>query len=119
MYANYPDVAVTEVSYKNLSDSELDLDEEYSNAYSLDASRANPESKPYDFWSFQGASLAWGLDYILPISDGFEQENWMGVQPETLDRRGSSPGGPLDPIHRNSHCSPGNKAPTALFSGTG
>ena len=84
LYANYPDVAITEASYKNLSDSELSLDTEFSSSYSLDASRANPGSKPYDFWSFQGASLAWGLDYILPISEGFEQENWMGVQAGTL-----------------------------------
>ncbi len=84
MYANYPDVAVTEVSYKNLSASAISLESEFSSSYCLDASLANPESKPYDFWSFQGASIAWGLDYILPISDGFEQENWMGVQNETL-----------------------------------
>lgn len=82
-YPNYPDVAICQVSYKNLSTFEVKLESEYSNFYRLDASLANPENKASDFWSFQGASEAWGKDYIVRITDGFEQANWMGVQADT------------------------------------
>ncbi|UCE08533.1 MAG: alpha-galactosidase, partial [bacterium] len=35
------------------------------------------------FWSFQGSAIDWGKDYIFPISDGFAQDNWMGLQPDS------------------------------------
>jgi alpha-galactosidase len=40
-------------------------------------------AKPWEFWSFQGSSLEWGKDYIIPIGPAFHQENDMGVQPAT------------------------------------
>ncbi|MCD4710711.1 MAG: alpha-galactosidase, partial [Bacteroidales bacterium] len=83
LYENYPDIAVSSASYKNLGASDMVIEMDYSNYYRLDATQVDPGDQPFDFWSFQGASIAWGLDYIFKIEDGFEQENWMGVQPET------------------------------------
>lgn len=83
LYDKYPNSALTSASYKNLGTSNVVLDQVLSNYFVMDASVSDPKNKPYDFWSFQGASIAWGLDYIIPITDGFRQENWMGVQPET------------------------------------
>ncbi|NOY95997.1 MAG: alpha-galactosidase [Chlorobi bacterium] len=83
LYEKYPDVAILYAEYKNLGDSAIVIQKDYSNYLRLDASLANDSLNPYDFWSFQGASIAWGVDYIIKIKDGFKQENWMGVQPET------------------------------------
>lgn len=84
IYDNYPTVAISSASYKNLGSSPKLIETDYNMYYQLDASRLNPDAKPHDFWSFQGSSLAWGMDYILKIDEDFDQKNWMGVQPETL-----------------------------------
>ncbi len=83
IYEKYPNVAVQYAVYKNMGDSVIHVDKDYSEYYRLDASRVNPGDRPFDFWSFQGSSLGWGLDYILPVKENFSQVNWMGVQPET------------------------------------
>lgn len=83
LYDNYPDAALITASYKNTGTSDVTVDKTVSNYFLLDASVSDPKNKPYDYWSFQGASVAWGLDYVIKIDEGFSQENWMGVQPET------------------------------------
>ncbi|MBE9512186.1 MAG: alpha-galactosidase [Bacteroidetes bacterium] len=83
LYDRYPDVAITYAEYKNLGSADLTINKNYCNYFRLDASSVNADDNPYDFWSFQGASIAWGLDYIMKINNGFKQDNWMGVQPET------------------------------------
>ncbi len=83
IYDDYPSAAIQYATYQNLGDKDLNINKSWSGYYRLDASQVNSRSKPYDFWSFQGSSLAWGLDYVLQIKDGFDQQNWMGVQPET------------------------------------
>ncbi|MCA1759874.1 MAG: alpha-galactosidase, partial [Bacteroidales bacterium] len=83
IYDNHPDAALITASYKNTGTSDVTVDKTVSNYFRLDASVSDPKNKPYDYWSFQGASVAWGLDYVIKIDEGFSQENWMGVQPET------------------------------------
>ncbi len=83
VYPEYPNTAIQYVTYTNLGSSPIRIDTVYSQYYRMDASQVDPQSKPYDFWSFQGSSLAWGEDYIIHISDGFNHPNWMGVQPGT------------------------------------
>ncbi|OFX41921.1 MAG: hypothetical protein A2X03_07230 [Bacteroidetes bacterium GWA2_40_15] len=82
-YDKYPDAAITSASYKNLGNAGIAIDTDYSCYFRMDASRINPGNKPSDFWSFQGSSLNWGVDYIIKIDAGFKQENFMGVQPVT------------------------------------
>lgn len=81
LYDKYPDVAIMTASYRNTGTSEIILEQSVSNYFLLDASTEDPQNNPYDFWSYQGASVAWGADYIIQIKDGFRQKNWMGVQP--------------------------------------
>ncbi len=83
IYDNYPNAALTSASYKNIGSSNVTIDKTFSNFYRMDASQSNAKNKPFDFWSFQGASIAWGLDYVIKIEEGFKQENWMGVHPDT------------------------------------
>jgi alpha-galactosidase len=83
LYEDFPDAAIISASYRNIGAASMKIDQSVSNYFQLDASQVNPQNKPYDFWSFQGAAVAWGLDYVIKIDEGFSQENWMGVQPDT------------------------------------
>ncbi len=83
MYEAYPDVAVFRSTYTNAGSQEVTVDSVYSNYLALDASLANDGNQPYDFWSYQGSSIEWGIDYIFKLDSNFKRENWMGVQPET------------------------------------
>lgn len=83
LYNNYPDAAISYAMYKNTGDKEFIIDADYSNCFQMDASLVDKGSQPCDFWSFQGSSLEWGIDYITKIEAGFKQENYMGVQAKT------------------------------------
>ncbi len=83
LYDKFPNTAIQYAQYKNTGSRTIHIDKDYSGFYRLDASLVKPDSQPFDFWSFQGSSLSWGLDYIIHITDGFDHENWMGVQPKT------------------------------------
>lgn len=83
LYNNYPDAAISYATYKNTGDKEFVIDADFSNCFQMDASLVDKRSQPCDFWSFQGSSLEWGIDYITRIVAGFKQENYMGVQPIT------------------------------------
>lgn len=83
IYDNFPNAALTSATFKNIGSSDVTIDKTISNFYRMDASQLNAQNKPFDYWSFQGASIAWGLDYVIKIEEGFKQENWMGVQPDT------------------------------------
>ena len=82
-YEKYPDAAITKAFYRNLGETGITIEKDYSCCFKMDASLMNKENKTYDFWSFQGASLTWGIDYIIQIKEGFKQDNYMGVQPVT------------------------------------
>lgn len=83
LYDDFPDAALISAVYRNVGKSEIAVDEMISNYFSLDASLMDSENQPYDFWSYQGASIAWGQDYVISIKEDFSQTNWMGVQAET------------------------------------
>ena len=82
-YEDFSKAALISVSYKNTGSSDVIIDQSVSSHFRLDASQTNRQNKPYDFWSYQGASIDWGLDDVVKIEDGFKQDNWMGVQPVT------------------------------------
>ena len=82
-YEAFPEAALISASYKNVGSSDINIDQAVSNHFRLDASQANRQNKPYDYWSYQGASIDWGVDYIFKLTAGFKQNNWMGVQPDS------------------------------------
>ena len=45
----------------------------------MDASLADAKAKPYQMWSFQGASVNWGKDEISPIPAKFARQNVMAA----------------------------------------
>lgn len=79
LYDRYPAAAILSASYENTGNKELMINRSVSNFFRLDASQHNPQKCAFDFWSYQGASISWGADYVIPITDKFQQDNWMGV----------------------------------------
>ena len=79
VFDDFPNVAVISSSYKNGSQRELKVDKVVALRQRLNASLIDAKAKPYQMWSFQGASLNWGNDEILPISAKFAQANVMAA----------------------------------------
>ena len=79
VYDDFPNLAVLSTSYRNTSASDLKLDKVIAQWHRLDASLLDAKAKPYQMWSFQGASVNWGNDEILPIPAKFAQENLMAA----------------------------------------
>lgn len=73
-YDTLPGFVVTEVYYLNTSDSDLIVDQWINQSYAIPKSSANPA-----FWSFQGSSNADRDDWIRPVSEGYYNRNYMGM----------------------------------------
>jgi alpha-galactosidase len=78
VYDEFPSVAVTTVSYKNVGAEEIKIDKVVTQRHRLNAALADSAVAPYDLWSFQGSSYDWGKDEILRISKCFTRPNVMG-----------------------------------------
>jgi alpha-galactosidase len=79
VYDDFSNLAVLSTLYKNNSASDLKLDKVIALRHRLDASLADARAKPYQMWSFQGASVNWGDNEILPIPAKFARENVMAA----------------------------------------
>lgn len=78
VYDDFPNLAVLSTAYKNAGTADLKLDKVVTQRHQLDASLSDSKAKPYEMWSFQGASIDWGKNEILPLSAKFAQQNVMG-----------------------------------------
>jgi alpha-galactosidase len=78
VYDDFPQMAVTTTTYRNTGSSAQKLDLVETQRHRLDARQADSAVNATDMWSFQGASIDWGKDEILPIPAAFHQENVMG-----------------------------------------
>lgn len=79
VYDDFPNLAVTAVAYKNVGSTDLKLDRVVADRHRLSAALADPKAEPFDLWSFQGSSYAWGKDDVIHISKNFSQPNLMGA----------------------------------------
>jgi alpha-galactosidase len=77
IYERYPSMAFFTVSYTNNSTSPIKIAKWVNNNYTLAAK--NPDNKQADFWSYQGASYADRRDWVSPLTPGFSQQNYMGM----------------------------------------
>ena len=73
-YQDFPNMAIYQVNYINLSKEDVLIDEWISHNYTV---KQNMNDSM--FWSFQGSSTDARADWILPVQQGFEQENYMGM----------------------------------------
>ena len=78
VYDDFPSMAIVSTAYKNSGGSEVKLDKVVTQRHTFDATLSDKNANPYQMWSFQGSSIDWGKDEILPIPAKFSQENVMG-----------------------------------------
>ena len=79
VYDDFPNMAIMSTAYKNTGTSDLRLGRILTQRHKLNASLAKADEKSYQMWSFQGASVDWGKDEILPIPAKYSQPNVMGA----------------------------------------
>jgi alpha-galactosidase len=73
-YDDFPNLFLIDVSYKNTSSVPLEINKWVNNQYCIKQS-----DKDTTFWSFQGSSSDARADWILPVQEGFYQENYLGM----------------------------------------
>lgn len=73
-YEKYPSTFVVRVSYTNESAEDIAV-----NGWSVCGLKVKTAGDDPCFWSFQGQSTEERDDWIRPVSDGFFQQNYMGM----------------------------------------
>lgn len=73
-YQNFPDVAIFNIRYVNTGEADLLVESWMNHHYGI-----QPGSETPEFWSFQGKSSSARGDWVLPVTPGFYQENFMGM----------------------------------------
>lgn len=86
VYENFPRTVLYSVTYENLSNETLTIENWINNRYMIASDPAQEEKK---FWSFQSGSYDNRPDWILPVTTGFKQENFMGMN--ATDYGGGTP----------------------------
>ncbi len=76
VYENFPKMVLYSVIYENLGDKAVQIERWTNNRYLISS---DPDQKKKKFWSFQSGSYENWPDGILPVSSGFKQENYMGM----------------------------------------
>ena len=79
VYDDFPNLALSTVTYKNTGGSELEIDGVTTQRHRLNASRVDSRALPYKMWSFHGSSNAWGKGEVAEISKDFSRANVMGA----------------------------------------
>lgn len=74
IYDDFPEMAFYKVKYKNTGERELDILKWVNHHYEI-----MPEGDQPSFWSFQGGSTNERKDWVLPVNEGFYQENYLGM----------------------------------------
>jgi alpha-galactosidase len=85
LYESFPAMAVFEVSYTHTGRSELSVAGWTNHHLTLDA--GGPEEPA--FWSLQAGSYSKRPDWIMPLTPGFRQENFLGMN--ATDYGGGTP----------------------------
>ncbi|NUO83259.1 alpha-galactosidase [candidate division KSB1 bacterium] len=75
LYDDFPSLAVFQVSYTNIGETELTVESWTNNHYAISA---NGKTDPH-FWSYQSGSYESRADWVLPLKAGFTQDNFMGM----------------------------------------
>jgi len=77
-YDDFPTILLTSVQYKNLGNSDLEINQVVDQRHRFNARLSDPRAQPYDMWSYQGSSYDWGKDDVLKLPKKFSQPNVMG-----------------------------------------
>jgi len=75
IYEKFPTSAFYKVTYTNTGSNKITVNKWVNNSYLIKST----EKQNIEFWSYQGASFEDRRDWVLPLTEGFEQENYMGM----------------------------------------
>ena len=75
VFDNFPASAFFKVTYKNAGTKQVTVNKWVNNAYHI----KGDEKEDPPFWSYQGATYEDRRDWVKPVRQGFEQENYMGM----------------------------------------
>jgi alpha-galactosidase len=93
VYDDFSQMALVSSSVRNASSRDISLDALDIDKHRLNASLADTAAKPYQMWSFSGASIKWGKDDVFKIPAKFSQQNQMGSLVEVEGDLGRVGGG--------------------------
>ncbi len=79
VYDAFPNLLLSSAAYKNAGTQDVHIDSVVEQQHKFDAGLAQKNAKPYDMWSYQGASYDWGKDDVLKLGHNFAQPNLMGA----------------------------------------
>ena len=85
-YDDWPDVAVFRAVYENIGQGNIAIETWTQNRYAIAAPADRGEPA---FWSYQSGSYERRPDWVLPVPDGFRQENFLGMN--ATDYGGGTP----------------------------
>jgi len=77
VYNEFPSLAVFNVKYTNSGDTPLTVTSWTNNRYSIQ--NTTPAKYGNSFWSYQSESTSRRADWVLPVNEGFDQRNYMGM----------------------------------------
>ncbi|HYM11035.1 MAG TPA: alpha-galactosidase [Bryobacterales bacterium] len=78
IYEDFPELLLSTVTYKNAGSAPFHIDHAAIDRHRLNAALTDPKARPYELWSFHGASARQGLDDVAELSAGFSRPNEMG-----------------------------------------
>ncbi len=76
VYDDFPSVAVFDVEYANTGDSDVEVQSWTNQGYTIEAPADSQEPV---FWSYQSGSYEKRPDWVLPLKQGFSQDNYLGM----------------------------------------
>ncbi len=75
-YDDFPSIALVSTVYKNAGTTDFQIDQVWMQQHRFNA--RGVKAQPYDMWSFQGSSYAWGKDDVQKLTPASSQPNAMG-----------------------------------------
>jgi alpha-galactosidase len=79
VYDAFPTLLLSSAAYKNAGTQDVHINSVVEQQHKFDAGLAQKNAKPYDMWSYLGASYDWGKDDIVKLGRHFAQPNLMGA----------------------------------------
>ncbi|HSZ62790.1 MAG TPA: glycoside hydrolase family 36 protein [Terriglobales bacterium] len=78
VYDKFPNILLSAVEYRNTGNTEIKIDKSVNQRHRLNARSIDAKARPYEMWSFHGASYDWGKDDVVKLTPAFSQPNIMG-----------------------------------------
>lgn len=78
-YEDFPALLLETVTYTNRGAAPLKVTEVTVQRHRLNAALQEATARPFQLWSFHGASMKWGQDDVVALSERFFRPNPMGV----------------------------------------